>query len=101
MVIANQDRPVLPRLLMTRRFPGPARHHFGARLGAPKGVSASIHRILQNRQNGAVAGRLPVDMVSALAIAARRYRDLLRLAPEQDLPYTAEFLKFSQSNGTT
>jgi hypothetical protein len=53
----RESRPsIAPAASDDPPFPGAGRHYFGARLGAPKGVSASIHRILQNRQDGVSRG---------------------------------------------
>src|SRR5438309_10636425 len=96
MVAANQHRPLLTRLLVSRRLLGPTRYHFGPRLGFPKGVGARIQRIRQDCQNAAVAERFPVDLGSALAITNGQQRDLLLPTPEQNLSRSSELMEFQE-----
>src|SRR5690349_18130043 len=96
MVIANQDRPLIPRLPMSLRPACSAGGHFRADFGPSEGIGAGIHRVHQNRQDRVIERKLPIDLMILLVVADRGQCDLFLSTPEQYLASAAEFLEFPE-----
>src|SRR5208283_5834333 len=90
MVILEDDLPVFERLSMPVSLLRPPVDDRRAMLALPVDIGASIERVLEDRNDIAIANRRPVEGDHSLTVGRPRKMELIRPQRQQNLPRAAQ-----------